>query len=100
MTTEATRVMEEIGLGEHGSNAYRETFRKLSDGVSIRTSPSSLRGWIRVNILSPEGYYLHDALIPIDEAFGEIPFVLDRARHFDRLFRQQRQEEVTATDGE
>lgn len=73
---------------------WRETRRRLSDGITIETRPitvghppQKMDDWISVMIMGPVGYFLCQSTMRIDEALVEIPFLLDRAREFERAFQ-------------
>lgn len=65
--------------------AYRyPTHRRLTDGTNIMTNSSGHPDWIYVNITSLSGQVMYQGVLRKDEAYSEIPFLLDRAREFAR----------------
>lgn len=65
--------------------------RRLSDGVMVSCDPvwTTVDGesvpqynWVRVSIAAPEGWYYYTGCLLVIDALVEIPYQIDRARHF------------------
>lgn len=72
-------------------NDMHDTHRRLSDGVTISTGGSGVEGWVSVRVMTFEGILIYNGCIPAAEAFTEIPFMLDRARAFQKAYQDSQE---------